>query len=494
MGLVRSVIFERSVAGARRADLEIDPTRNPAPLPLPDHHAPISSVRTQGKISAAHRRLGSTQSSRSLSQLAQESAEPTQSLYDLVTTIHTNLEVLMKRSQNNARDLGRLRGDVRNPQAVEEIKRILQESSGAHMGGDVQDPERKRQLDSEVATKLDALLKMSSMPAERPASAPVSSAQSTRTSPSETEERVLAQLSAIRTTVESHLPFFMPPAPETDRRVLDQLSAIRRTVESHLPVEMPAPVVTAPSPAAVVAIDTSALESTVASLDARIKERLAELQGLDATLLERRAELASLESRSLALQHNLSGLLSRVAESREVERREARLVEEERASRKEAATIRKKKSTLGRRALQPLAPSADRRIVSLSNVSPSKRQPPPSSTNSPAPLAPPLTVESPFSERTFTLPNSVNPGGGDVKLSPHRMQSTLRSPPARKASWSRRVSQIFTSSGNKENALGRLHEDGPDTRPSTGSSHGRGLLGREANASVRSFRSFSYRG
>lgn len=428
--------------------------------------------------------LGSTGSARNLSQLAQEPETPAVSLYDLVTMVHSNLEVLMRRSQNNARDLGKLRGDVKNPHAIEEIKKILQESSAAHLNGDVHDPETKRLMDTEMAAKLDALLKMSALPAERP---------STTTSISSAETMAAAAQTA----------------RETNDRIMGILTSIERTVQRHLPVVIPDPLPIVPveperTPEPVkVMIDTSSLEATVFGLSGQINEKLAQLQSLDAALQSRRAELATLETRSAALQQNLSGLVSIITETRQAERLRTQEIEAQRATRREA-TLKKKKSNIGRRTLVPLAPSADRRIVSLSNVNstPSRRTMQHTTPNSPAILAPPIKQESPFSKSSFTLPSSVNPAESEVRSSPHRMHSTLRSAPPRKASWSRRVSQIFSSTtGNKENGpIAYVQDDRSSARapPRTAglyekSSRGGGLLPPDG-AARSGVRSFSYRG
>lgn len=484
-----------------RANIGSDPTRNPAPLPLPDSHVPISGIRTQSKVSAAHRKLGSAASSRSLSQIAQEHEQTPPGIYELVSMIHTNLEILMKRSQNNARDLGKLRGDVKNPHAIEEIKKILQESSSMHASGDAHDPEKQRLIDSEMATKLDALLKMSQTPQEKPIIAPptISTDHLASAEAVSTMSNHLAEgLRKIQTTLGEHLPV-PTPEPVLDTQIISVLDKIQSTLDAHLPVVIPepAPIVPVPqfTPERVkVNIDTSALESIVADLSAQIKDKTETLQKLDATLLVRHTELANLETRSVALQTSLTGLIAKVAEVRQEESRRQQELQEQRASRDDAI-VRKKKSVVSRKVLIPLAPSADRRIVSLSNVlsSPSRKATPQNVASSPAPLAAPLERESPFVQLPFVLPSSVNPSGGEIKLSPHRMQTTMRTPPDRKSSWSRRVSQIF-SNGNKEN--GPMLVDSGFSKShgyfdqSAAGSIGRGFAGRD---SVRSFRSFSHR-
>ena len=287
-----------------------DPTRNPAPLPLPER-GPISAVKTQSKISAAHQRLSSP-------------SREEVSLYDLVTMIHSNLEILMKRSQNNARDLGRLRGDVKNPQVVDEIRKLLQESS-LHDTDD-------------TAMKLDALIK-----------------------------------------------------GQPENKLMEAIERIQRTIDT---------------PAA---INTSALQSTILDLNTQISQKIGELQTLDTTLFNRRTELAELESRSTTLQNSLNTMLAQVRDVREQEEIRQKALEE-----------RDKKKSIGRRALVPLG--TDRRIASL-NV-------------------PRRAPKSPFTE-IFTLPNSVDPAGAEIKISPVKpMLTTLRTPP-RKTSWSQRVSGLF---------------------------------------------------
>lgn len=484
-----------------------DPTRNPAPLPLPDHHAPVSSIRTQSKVSAAHRKLGSASSSRSLSQHAQEHEQPAPGIYDLVTMIHTNLETLMKRSQNNARDLGKLRGDVRNPQAIEEIKKILQDSSAMNSNGDTHDPEQKRQMDSEMAVKLDALLKMSALPQERPSTAPplvstdhLASAQNMSAMKNELNEA----LSSIQSTLSTHLPVVFPEQL-LDSRLIGALDDIQATLDANLPVVIPEPaplnipesVSPPPLEPIKVSIDTSELESVVSSLCAQITEKVMILQKLDATLLVRTAEIASLESRSVSLQSTLAGMITKLAETRVEEAQRQQGLEDQRVS-KNATTMRKKKSVVNNRVLVPLAPSAERRIVSLSNVpsSPSRKTTPQNVVSSPASTAAPLVRDSSFLQQSFTLPNSVNPNGGEVRLSPHRLQTTMRTPDDRRSSWSKRVSQLFLSGGNnKENPGAWVVDKDSSKNQVTNDEAGTDTIGRgHANRnSMRSFRSFSHR-
>ncbi|CCG81712.1 protein of unknown function [Taphrina deformans PYCC 5710] len=466
-----------------------DPTRNPSPLPLPDNHAPMSGIRTQSKISAAHKRLTSTTSSRSLTQLVPEEESPTMSLYDLVSTIHTNLEILLKRSQNNARDLGRLRGDVKNPQAIEEIKKLLQESSTTHASSDVQDPERRREIETELAIKLDALLKNSANTTEKATNVSVG----------------LSSDGALMAQVTSAAQTAAMAADGTDR-VLNGISSMRAFLQEHLPVHIPDPLPVAPLSAPIeaepvkVSIDTSSLEATVNMLSSEIASKIRDIQQLDLTLLDRKAELANLESRTSLLKNNLTNLVNSLAESRAAEMQRQKDISE---SKDKELVLRQKKSTLGRRALMPLGPSVDRRIVSLSNVDTppmARKQAPP---QSPAPsIAPPLRHESPFSQAPVTLANTIDQEN-EPRKSPHRpMQLTLRQTPPRRTSWSRRVSQIFTSGGNKENSLlNSVHEDSTSSRfgkqfdSTDEKAHGnigRGFAAsKDFRGSVRSFRSFS---
>ncbi|BFZ55048.1 hypothetical protein PYCC9005_002086 [Savitreella phatthalungensis] len=123
-----------------------DPTRNPAPLPLPEYNGPTAGVKTGAKVGAAHRKL-----------VAERSIDT--NLYELVQAIHQNLELLIKRSQNNARDLGRLRGDVRQgqPQLLEDLKKLLGESRAGASDSSVSNEER----DAELAKQLGALIQAS---------------------------------------------------------------------------------------------------------------------------------------------------------------------------------------------------------------------------------------------------------------------------------------------------------------------------------------------
>lgn len=377
----------------------------------------------------------------------------------------------MKRSQNNARDLGKLRGDVRNPHAIEEIKKLLLESHLPSSYGDPHDPERKRELDHELASKLDALLKLSSGSGDR------------------------------QTTAHSQTPNDHYLTHQTFVNHVDQthsmLQSIQNTLNKHLPLSIPEPFPAEHEPLqpVKVTLDTSALENTLGTLDIRINAKLTELQRLDDRLLNRRAELSNLEIRASALQSQLAGMVRESSKARAIE---IQRVEAERERRKNDAELKKKKSVnLNKRALLPLATTADRRIVSLSNVGTPPRKVPQSNASSSRPvLAPPLQHESPFTQSAFTLPSSVNPAGGEIKLSPHRpMQTTLRTPPVgRKASWSRRVSQIFLSSNNKENSLGQVHEDlktlSFSKSPTYDERHPPNTFGRN---SMRSFRSFSHR-
>lgn len=455
----------------------------------------MSSIRTQGKISTAHRRLGTANGSRSLSQLAQETEPPAPSLYDLVTAINSNMEVLMKRSQNNARDLGRLRGDVKNPQVVEELKKLLQESTAAQNLGEMQDPERRKQLDSELSAKLDVILKASTTTGDKStAAAPVST----------TDPAILTQAAVAATAAEA--------AASTGSQVLALVSLMQSFLEKHLPVVIPAPepMVVEPqrSEPVPVSIDTTALEAIVSDLSLEINNKVQELRALEDTLEHRRSELANLESRTTHLQSTLVHLVDQVTNANMAEKERMRISMERREERREQRELRTKKSTIGRRALMPLAPSMDRRIVSLSNVpsSPSRKQP--ASPAAKSILAAPLRHESPFARAVdppVAVPNNA-PVNAQPSPSPHRpMQTTMRTPPARKASWSRRVSQIFLSSGNKEN--GQLRSVYEDKMPANGpkqaiyadekwseSTLGRGFKNsRDLRGSVRSFRSFSHR-
>lgn len=484
-------------------DQPIDPTRNPAPLPLPDHHAPVSLVRTQTKISAAHRKLGTASSSRSLSQMAQEPEQSAPGIYELVFTIHTNLELLMKRSQNNARDLGKLRGDVRHPLAIEEIKKILQESSVMHPGNDVQDPDRKQQMDADVAMKLDALLKLSAVPPDRPSTAsPViatdhlASAQSV----SMLKDDLFQAYDNLRSTIERHLPVELP-VPETDPALLSALNSIQSTLNTHLPVVIPEPVPVVqlsqvpqePPEPVKISLDTSELEAVLSSLCTQINEKSLTLQNLDATLLLRNTELASLESRSVALQNTVNTMMSQLAAARTEETQRREESAEQRVI-KTATLMRKKKS---KRELVPLAPTADRRIVSLSNVpsSPSRKTTPqPKAPDSPAVAAAPLRRDSPFLQQSISKPDSIQLVTTESKSS-HRLQTTLRTSDERKSSWGRRVSQLFLAGAqNKENPATWVVDK--DVSKNFGFSDtgtdgiGRGHPNRN---SMRSFRSFSHR-
>lgn len=178
-----------------------DPSRNPAPLPLPDYAAgaavSTANVKRDSKIAAAHRKLATaggemTPGSPSSSNLhaARDSAEAA-GVLELCQSIHRNLELLIKRSQNNARDLGRLRGDVRQhqpQQLVEDLKRILADSQAAAAAaattGQIADDDSTAAAvaaaaaattarDAELAEKLDALMQSmsaSSGAVERPTS------------------------------------------------------------------------------------------------------------------------------------------------------------------------------------------------------------------------------------------------------------------------------------------------------------------------------------
>ena len=363
----------------------------------------------------------------------------------------------MKRSQNNARDLGKLRGDVKNPQAIEEIKRLLLESHTTRLSDETHDPERKRELDHELASKLDALLRVSTTTSDRPVS---------------TTTAASIDIAAMKQTIAGQ-----------HTSILGALQSIQNSLNAHLPIVLPEPIHVAPPPPPAaetvkVTIDTTELQASVNWLNSEFKLKTSELREIDEKLFSRRLEMSNLESRTTALQSKLSNLVSQATEARAAE-----TLRHDAAESRKDVVLQKKKSTLSKRALLPLTATADRRIVSLSNVgTPPKRLPPQQTSMNHSSLAPALQRDSPFSQKAFPLSNPIDPHGSEVKPSPHRpMQTTLRTPPIRKASWSRRVSQIFTTGMNKENALTR------EVTPS------RYAEVDERLGSMRSFRSFSHR-
>lgn len=400
----------------------------------------------------------------------------------------------MKRSQNNARDLGKLRGDVKNPFVVEEIKKILQDTSVLQSNSETDDPEKKRLHDSEMALKLDALIKLSQKPPERP------SLQQQSSTPLP-EPAVSDKVMTMR-----------------NDQIIDMLATLQKTVDTHLPIILPSfePPSQAPIEPVTVTIDTSALEATVNSLNTQISHKLAELQRLDATLLTRRTDLAALECRTSLLQSNLLNLLNEVRDTREQEDSRNKSVETSRTKRD--GTLRKKKSNIGKRGLFPLGTTADRRIVSLTNIPSSPRRHMEATKNSNGSssscLAPPLRTASPFQDAAFVLPNqTAYPANADIKVkttAPLPL-SLDTSSTARKSSWSKRVSGLFSSSSslsltsNKENVGSSGFGDvfgttqatvkrDPDEDLAGGlQTLGRGFTQKSGLGSVRSFRSFSHR-
>ncbi|ORY77827.1 hypothetical protein BCR37DRAFT_382737 [Protomyces lactucae-debilis] len=412
-----------------------DPQRNPAPLPLPDRDQPVSAVSTQQKISVAHKRLQSSGSSKTLNQDEADSKErervSSRSLYELLQLVHANLETLMKRSQNNARDLGKLRGDVRNPQVVEDIKRLMQEASAA-----VQDPAQQSRLDVDLSHKLDELLRSEKV--ERPPPSQdakwtndlqqvltvlqelQSSLQQLHSRPQEASaapelhilDKHMESLHAWTSTAATQSS--LEALTDAQRLHMAEIQALLQSLASQQTTAHLGLHTSIDSLSASREVDLSALQNHVNSLDASIQNKSAELANLDALLAKKQLVLKDLERRAALMQSSLQGMRQDVY-----------------ALKEEAAASLKKKTRRPPSVAAPLQQVTNRRIVSLTNMA------------QPSPFARPLD----------------------------KLQS-----PARKSSWSKRVGSLFTA--NKENTASGLAGH-VEEAPATDS---------------RSVRSVSYRG
>ncbi len=400
-----------------------DPYRDPRPLPLPDKDVPLSSIKTGSFVTAAHRRIGSTNSSRNLA--LPEPQDEMRLLLDTVTVINSNLEILMKRSQNNARDLGKLRGDVKNPQLVEEIRKILSQNSsisphyvesddsGSESAKLCQNAERQREFEQDLQNKLEAILRLT---------------PSAQTSPA--------------------LP--LAPVAVDDIRVLEAIAKLSSRLD-NFSCQYPAPLPTAMAIAPPI-LPSNFGADIFADLEKRLAAKVGSLQDMDTLLLERRSELASLEARAIVLTEKMGLLLIKSSEI---------MVAQTAAQQKKEISPRKAQPP--RRPVSPLKPiNPDRRYASLSNIR---------NVGPPFPsvvLAPPLRhhnshmATSPETSPTPFKPSNLSPGQlppnyqAAVPGSPKRSSSS-----SGKLSWSRRVSAIF-SGGNKENVTIRNDSERTD--------------------------------